>query len=225
MLATSADREAFGTVTRLPIVRERSNNAGAASGHYYHQDLLVAQMICAASPNRHVDVGSRVDGFVAHVASFRPIEVMDIRPMQTTSKNITFIQGDLLVKGPEWHECTDSISCLHTLEHLGLGRYGDTLDPDAWREGLATLTAMLQPGGTMYLSVPIGPQRVEFNAHRVFSVAFMSGVLEQNFEILSFHYVDDSGALHSPASWTGPEADQAHGCTYGCGIWVLRRER
>ena len=53
-----------------PIINEFNDNSGTAKGHYFHQDLLVAQYIFKNKPKKHVDVGSRVDGFVAHVASF-----------------------------------------------------------------------------------------------------------------------------------------------------------
>jgi len=49
-----------------------------------------------------VDIGSRVDGFVAHVASFREIEVFDIRPITTKVPGATFIQADLM--NPVAHE-------------------------------------------------------------------------------------------------------------------------
>jgi hypothetical protein len=63
------------------ILEDFADNAGVAKGHYFHQDLLVAKYIFEAKPERHIDVGSRVDGFVAHVASFREIEVLDVRPL------------------------------------------------------------------------------------------------------------------------------------------------
>ena len=62
----------------FPIVQDYNASSGISSGHYFHQDLLVASMINKASPTRHIDIGSRVDGFIAHVASFRKIEVIDI---------------------------------------------------------------------------------------------------------------------------------------------------
>jgi hypothetical protein len=61
---------------RRPILVDYTDNAGSSQGHYFHQDLLVASMICKKNPIKHIDIGSRIDGFVAHVASFRPIEVM-----------------------------------------------------------------------------------------------------------------------------------------------------
>ena len=61
------------------ILNEKFADSGIASGHYFHQDLLVARKIFQHNPQKHVDIGSRTDGFVAHVATFREIEVFDIR--------------------------------------------------------------------------------------------------------------------------------------------------
>ncbi|MCP6151398.1 hypothetical protein NL425_26980, partial [Klebsiella pneumoniae] len=74
---------------------EHLETAGDAARHYFHQDLHVARRIFALAPARHVDVGSRIDGFVAHVAAFRAIEVVDIRPLSTTARNIVFLTADL----------------------------------------------------------------------------------------------------------------------------------
>ena len=79
------------------ILFDYSGNAGDQTGHYFHQDLLVAKFINDNKPKRHVDVASRIDGFVAHVASFREIEVLDIRPLpKSQHKNIKFKQTDLM---------------------------------------------------------------------------------------------------------------------------------
>src|SRR5688572_7828616 len=61
-----------------PILIDYKSDAGAASGHYFFQDLWAARLIYEARPTRHVDIGSRIDGFVAHVLTFMPVEVIDI---------------------------------------------------------------------------------------------------------------------------------------------------
>ena len=67
----------------------------------------------------HVDVGSRVDGFVAHVAAFRPIQVVDIRRLSNTVPNVTFLQADFMSTLPDsLVACCDSLSCLHALDIL-----------------------------------------------------------------------------------------------------------
>ncbi len=204
-----------------PSLDDKGQPGGTASGHYFHQDLLVARRIFARNPERHIDVGSRVDGFVAHVASFRNIEVIDIRPSLATVPNVTFTTGDLTALPDSLRGVADSVSCLHALEHFGLGRYGDPIDPSGHLKGIAGLRELLRPGGTLYLSVPIGPSRVEFNSQRVFSVPYMLEKLASSFEVLAFSYVDDGGALHENVA-LDESAGTSYGCKYGCGIFELR---
>lgn len=152
----------------FPCLTEKEGDAGSLADPYFLQDFFVAKKIFERNPRRHVDVGSRIDGFVAHVALFRPIEVMDIRPARSFDPNVRFVQVD--VSDPEKvpENYTDSLSCLHALEHFGLGRYGDPLLADGWKRGIQSFSRLLQPQGRLYLSVPIGRQRIEFNAHRIF---------------------------------------------------------
>ena len=207
----------------FPCLDDRRSQSGIAAGHYFHQDLLVAQLIHDANPDRHVDIGSRVDGFVAHVAAFRQIDVIDIRPNRSRVRNVNFIEGDLLDLDLSVLGLSDSVSCLHALEHFGLGRYGDPVDPAAWRRGLSALSTLTADGGTLYLSVPIGPQRIEFDAHRVFAVPFLRQELLRVFDIVGFWYVDDDGDLKFP-DLMQLEIDQtSFGCRYGCGIFELKK--
>lgn len=207
-----------------PCLHDDKDNSGTASGHYFHQDLLVASRIYQNAPARHVDVGSRIDGFVAHVACFREIEVFDIRPLESAVTNLVFRQVDLMGKLPdEFVGYTDSLSCLHALEHFGLGKYGDPIKPDGYLLGFRNLTAILRSGGTLYLSVPIGWQRIEFNAHRVFSVAFLLTMFEHDFDLVEFSYVNDQGDLSRNVELTSERAGNSFGCQYGCGIFELRK--
>jgi hypothetical protein len=139
-----------------------------------------------------VDVGSRVDGFVAHVASFRAIEVFDIRPIVNQVEGITFRQADLMNLDTSPADYCDSLSCLHALEHFGLGRYGDEVDPLGWTRGIASLARLLQRGGRLYLSAPVGKEKVIFNAHRVFSPAQIVGNSNKNgLALAGFSWVAD----------------------------------
>lgn len=204
---------------RRPMLDDADDPAGAASGHYFHQDLLVASRIYRAAPRRHIDVGSRVDGFVAHVATFRRVEVLDIRPLQPTAHdNIVFRQADLMRGAGVEEGICDSLSCLHALEHFGLGRYGDPLEPKGHLLGYANLCRLLEPGGTLYLSVPIGSSAVHFNAHRVFAPDEPIRWGEQRMQLTAFDYVDDAGELH-----LGADPGKLPPLQYGCGIYTLRK--
>jgi len=164
-------RSYSGQMQMMPFLHDRTELAGDGHSEYFLQDLHVAKRIFELKPAHHVDVGSRVDGFVAHVASFRTIEVLDIRPMTNDVVGIDFKQVDLMKVDDSLTEYCDSLSCLHALEHFGLGRYGDRVDPAGWRLGLSSLGRLLKPGGRLFLSAPMGRERVVFNAHRVFAPA------------------------------------------------------
>jgi hypothetical protein len=73
--------KAFPFGKTYPVLTQRFSESGCIDAHYFYQDLLIAKRVFLNAPSLHVDVGSSIDGFVAHVASFRPIEVVDIRPL------------------------------------------------------------------------------------------------------------------------------------------------
>ncbi len=216
--------EAFKMGMPFPCLTDRFAQSGNGRGHYFFQDLLVATRIHENKPTLHVDVGSRIDGFVAHVASFRQIEVIDIRPFEPNIHNIKFIQLDLMNLDDDLPVgYCDSLSCLHALEHFGLGRYGDRIAHDGHLVGLRNLSSLLKAGGKLYLSVPIGPQRIEFNAHRIFSVEYILGLTHRAFKLDSFSFVDDDGVLHQDVAISEEDSRVSFGCVHGCGIFELTK--
>mgnify|MGYP000946521523 CR=1 FL=1 len=203
-----------------PILNDYEDTSGVASGHYFHQDLLVARLICEASPENHIDIGSRIDGFVAHVASFREINVLDIRPLNSdVHMNIKFVQGDATCLPSKMNSKYDSVSCLHSLEHFGLGRYSDTVDPAGHKKGFDSLCSLLSSEGLLYVSFPVsGDARVEFNAHRVLDpLQPIDWAKANGLELIRFDMVDDTGGLH-----LGVEVEAAIAQKYGCGIYTFK---
>ncbi len=213
-----------GRVTSMfPVLSDWSDQAGNASGVYFHQDMLVARRVFEARPQRHLDVGSRFDGFVAHVAVFREIDVADIRPMNAKIRNVRFIQMDLMQNPAELAASTDSLSCLHALEHFGLGRYGDPIDPYGHLKGFKSLIELLKPMATFYLSFPIGIPAVEFNAHRVFGCRdVLAWPGSELLQLRRFDYVDDGGALHEDVV-IDEIGIRCKGLVHGCGIYTFTR--
>jgi hypothetical protein len=173
-----------------------------------------------------VDVGSRVDGFVAHVASFRDVEVFDVRPISSQIPGIVFKQADLMrsdsLPTSQGGYC-DSLSCLHAIEHFGLGRYGDPIDPVGHERGIANMALLLQPGGMFYLSTPIGRERVEFNANRVFDPRSIIRLAESHGLVLhQLTLIGSSGVVREEQA--SPETLQAlAGETYNLGIFVFAK--
>jgi SAM-dependent methyltransferase len=207
----------------FPILDDRYAEGGTMKGHYFHLDLLIARKIYHNKPVHHVDIGSRTDGFVAHVAVFREIELLDIRPIESKIKQVSFRQADLMKLPEDMISYCDSVSALHSIEHFGLGRYGDSVDYDGHIKALENIYKMLKEGGVFYFAVPIGPQRIEFNAHRVFAISYLIGLFGEKFEIKSFSYVDDMGDLHEDVAMDERQNTNNYNCNYGCGIFELRK--
>lgn len=219
-----ATGHAWKTRFSRPCLTDRYQSSGPAAGHYFQQDLLVASRILARRPTRHIDVGSRVDGFVSHVAVFRKLEVIDMRPLSVSHPNIIFRQCDLRHLPDDLIASCDSVSCLHALEHFGLGRYGDAVDADGHAHGLSNLVRMLTPGGTLYLSVPIGAQRIEFNAHRVFRVETILAIATDECELRDFSFVDNAGRLHESITPGWEVRLNVSRIDYGCGIFEFQKK-
>lgn len=217
-------RRLGGNITHhYVILKDFADQAGAAKGHYFHQDLLVASLIHQKKPIRHIDIGSRVDGFVAHVAAYRLIEVIDVRDLDDTGhKNIMFSKADLMTDKESLYGITDSLSCLHAIEHFGLGRYGDPVDPHGHIKGFNNMLKMLKPHGTLYISFPIGTQNeVHFNAHRVFHPTDILNwaYSKDTLQLERFDFVDDAGKLHQNIDIESEKID----VKYGCGIYTFSK--
>jgi len=213
-----------GRVSYLhPILGDTFDNAGSVAGHYFRQDLLVATYIYSANPDRHIDVGSRIDGFVAHVACFRSIEVMDVRPLQDIDiENIHFFRRDLTAPDFDLVDVADSVSCLHAIEHFGLGRYGDCVDPEGPVLGFNNLLKMLKPGGLLYISFPVGRKsQVYFNAQRVFRPSDLLAwpTNRASIEIVQFDFIDKAGRLFRNVDIVNLQFDLGG----GCGVFTLRK--
>ena len=205
-----------------PILFDKHAESGTMKGHYFHQDLLVAKRVFTEKPEKHVDIGSRIDGLIAHIACFREVEIFDIRPLKSEVSNINFHQLDFTAEiDPKFLNYCDSMSCLHALEHFGLGRYGDPIDANGYYTGFKNMTKLLESGGVFYFSVPIGKQRIEFNAHRVFNLGYLKEMVTEDFSIRNFSYVNDNGDLFQNVDHTTEEAKNNFGNSFGCAIFEL----
>lgn len=188
-----------GKLSIDPYLSDYSSEAGNYNHEYFYQDLLVAQSIHKECPEKHLDIGSRIDGFVSNVASFRDIESLDVRKTLSKVPRVIFKQADitnlesLTMQNINEGYC-DSISCLHALEHFGLGRYNDPINVNGWKIGFKNITRILQKNGIFYLSIPIGKQRVKFNANWVFDpYTIINFAKEHNMILKSLIIIDKKG--------------------------------
>ena len=179
--------------------------------HYFFQGAWLARRLAAARPALHVDIGSSV--LTLSVASATTeIVFLDYRPLRSRLSGLHGVAGDI-TRLPLRSGSLGSLSSLHVIEHIGLGRYGDPLDPQGSVKAAAELARVVAPGGRLYLSVPVGRERICFNAHRVFhpeSIVAMFAPLK----LEQFALVDDSGDFHEGANMT-----DGHALDYGCGLF------
>ncbi|MDH5190215.1 MAG: DUF268 domain-containing protein [Gammaproteobacteria bacterium] len=215
--------EFSGMLKIFPIMNDRYELSGEMSGHYFHQDLYVARRIYNNKPIKHVDIGSSVYGFVSHVAVFREIEYIDIRDSDDVVRNIIIKKADVTSDELSLSNYCDSVSSLHAIEHFGLGRYGDPIDLNGHIKAINNIYRMLKEDGVFYLSVPIGHMRIEFNAHRVFSVNYLFNILSEKFFIDKFSYIDDNGRFYEDVEINQDKIKENYGCSYGCGIFEMKK--
>lgn len=183
--------------------------------HYFRQSAWLARRLAEARPEAHVDIGSSID-VIAVIAAFIPTTFVDVRPLPVNLSNLTSLAGDITALDmPD--RSVASLSCLHVIEHIGLGRYGDPVDPEGARKAAGELQRVLAPGGTLYLSTPIGAERICFNAHRVSAPETVLAWFSE-LALSRFSYVDDDGALHENA-----DVARVPSMSYGCGLFEFSR--
>lgn len=164
---------------------DRFSDAGVVES-YFWQDLWAAQHINRIKPGTHYDIGSRLDGFITHLLSFeQKVTMIDIRPLDIKVDGLSFIQADATSLDNIEDESVESISALCSLEHFGLGRYGDDIDPEACFKCFSAIQEKVKTDGIAYISVPIGNEHLEFNAHRVFKPQTIIDAFEK-MELIEF---------------------------------------
>ena len=177
----------------LPTLNDFTANAGSADGHYFWQDLICAKYIYKAAPIKHLDIGSRVDGFISSLLAFREVTLIDIRPLNVEIDGLKYLAGDVQKGLPEYEEVFDSVSSLHCIEHFGLGRYGDTVSTDGHEIGLRNISKCVSKNGYLYISFPIGQESIEFNAQRIIDPLWPEKILK-DFKLEEFILIPWKGA-------------------------------
>jgi SAM-dependent methyltransferase len=154
---------------------------------YFYQDAWAFEKIVEAQPSCHFDVGSQ-NKFVALLSKVFPVTMVDIRPLSLPLKTINFVKGSIL-ELPFEDGSIESLSSLCVVEHIGLGRYGDSLDPLGTEKAVAELKRVVKPGGNLYVSLPLDDDnRTYFNAHRAFSEEYVLKLFDQ-FELVEARYI------------------------------------
>jgi SAM-dependent methyltransferase len=199
----------------FPCLQDRTATTPFDS-HYFYQDIWAFKAIKASGAPSHVDVGSRVI-FVGMLTTITKVTFIDIRPLIVNLENFESKTGSILAL-PFSDRSVSSLSCLSVAEHIGLGRYGDPIDPLGTKKAARELARVLAPGGSLYFSVPVGRPRVCFNAHRIHSP---QQILEYFYDLklVQFSGVGEDGTLRE-----GIAPDDFKNATFATGLFHFTKE-
>jgi len=183
--------------------------------HYFYQDIWAMRRIYKSGVRAHIDVGSRVD-FVGMLSTLTYVTFIDIRPLEVQLEGLDSKKGSIL-ELPYPDSSLPSISCLHVAEHIGLGRYGDPLDPCGTQKATVELSRVLARGGSLYFSLPTGKPRLCFNAHRIHSpqqiIAYFA-----TLDLVEFSVIDDERKFHENVDYHHFEETE-----YACGLFWFKK--
>jgi len=183
--------------------------------HYIYHPAWAARVLAKTRPAYHIDFSSKL-AFSTIVSAFIPVKFYDYRPADLQLSNLESSFGDLTkIDLPD--NSQPSVSCMHTIEHIGLGRYGDPIDPKGDLKAINELKRIVQPGGDLLFVTPVGWPRIEYNAHRVYSfqqVIDLFGPLQ----LQEFSLTPDAGGLIENAD--PALVKEQH---YGCGCFWFKK--
>ena len=200
---------------------ELFDNTGTTvfDAHYIYHPAWAARIVKRIAPAVHVDISSTL-AFSSMLSAFIPVRYYDYRPANLTLSDLESGRADL-TSLPFTDNSIESLSCMHTIEHIGLGRYGDPLDPSGDLKAIAELQRVLAKGGNLLFVVPIGKPRINFNAHRVYAYEEIVNYFK-DFTLVDFSLVPDNGIDIGLIPNASKEAADAQ--TYGCGcFWFSKK--
>jgi hypothetical protein len=184
--------------------------------HYVYHPAWAARIVREINPERHIDISSTLH-FCSMLSAFVKTEFYDFRPAKLTLNNLKCLEADLtnlFFDSGSIH----SLSCMHTIEHIGLGRYGDPIDPDGDNKAIKELKRVCAVGGSLLVVVPVGKRKIIFNAHRIYNPTDIINLMD-GFELRNFSLVDDHGHYTEHAA-LADAAQQQYGC--GC-YWFVKQ--
>ncbi len=200
----------------LPQLRDRTG-ATPFDRHYTYHPAWAARVLARTRPAEHVDISS-ILGFATMISAFIPTRFYDFRPAPLDLPGLACGAADLTAL--PFEDCSlRSLSCMHVIEHIGLGRYGDPIDPDGDLKAIRELVRVLAPGGDLLVATPVGRPRVQFNAHRVYDHQAFAGAFAP-LDLVEFALIEEAGERGPIVS---PDPALVRAQEYGCGCFWFRR--
>jgi len=186
--------------------------------HYTYHPAWAARVLARTRPVKHVDISSIVS-FATVASAFIPVEFYDFRPAPVELDGLYTGAADL-TRLSFANDSIESLSCMHVIEHIGLGRYGDPLDADGDLKAIGELVRVLAPGGNLLVATPVGRPRVAFNAHRVYDHEAFSSYFAP-LELVEFALIEERG---EGGLIVAPPPERVRAESYGCGCFWFRKK-
>ena len=203
---------------RRPILNENTDFTDFDT-HYVYHTAWAARVVAKIKPKKHIDISSSLY-FSTIVSAFVPVEFYDYRPADIKLDNFSSGEANLLSL-PFQDNSIESLSCLHVMEHIGLGRYGDPLDPAGDLKAFKEISRVVAKGGNFIFAVPVGKPRICFNAHRIYSYDQIVSYFDQ-FEIKEFSLIPDNAKKVGMID--NAPREQTNSQRYGCGCyWFVKK--
>lgn len=185
--------------------------------HYTYHPAWAARILAKTMPELHADFSS-ILCFSTMLSAFIPVRFYDYRPADIKLSNWEGGFADLC-KLNFADSTFQSVSCMHTVEHIGLGRYGDKVDPAGDAKAISELKRITAVGGDILLVTPVGKPRIEFNAHRIYSYELIMRLFE-GCDLIEFSLIPDEGGLIENA-----DPSLVSQQSYGCGCFWFRKNK
>jgi len=215
--ATHGKRFSVEDKDKYPCLNDK-NTTTSFDKHYTYHTAWAARKVKDIFPKEHIDISS-LTYFSTLVSAFIPIRFYDYRPAKIELDNFSCEHADI-TDLPFENNSIDSLSCMHVVEHIGLGRYGDPLDVDGDLKAIEELKRVVSDCGYLLFVVPIGKAKIMFNAHRIYSyeqiVAYFEG-----FELIEFTLIPDQSDEGLIVNATKEQSDMQN---YACGCFLLKKE-
>lgn len=212
--STIKEAEKISLLDTIPCLHNKTRTTTFDS-HYFYQSIWASSKIYESKVSHHIDVGSKVE-FVGLLTSFTKVVFVDIRPLEVKLENFESIKGDILSL-PFKDNSVESLSCLHVAEHIGLGRYGDELDPLGTKKACQELFRVLALNGNLYFSIPVGKSRLCFNGMRIHRPEQIINYFK-GLKLMELSGINDQGIFSRNI-----DLEILRNSNYACGLFWLKK--
>ncbi|KAL6738010.1 hypothetical protein Aduo_011606 [Ancylostoma duodenale] len=176
--------------TQIPQWMELEKNQLQSIAAYRNQSMAVFHALNAYPPKnkKGLVIGSEKPWVEVFALRAGAREITTVEYQKTTiygTDKVKYVNPiELAQRWREYAEKFDFAISFSSIEHSGLGRYGDPLDPIGDLREVWKTACLLKPGGYFYLGMQRGQDAVWFNLHRVYGPLRLAMVMS-GFEWLA----------------------------------------